>query len=115
MAADSSRIGGAVTERMIEVNGVEICTECFGDPIDPAILLVQGMGASMLWWEDEFCGMLAEAGRFVIRFDHRDTGRSTTYERGRPGYTGADMVADSVSVLDGYNVPAAHVIGVSAG
>src|SRR5207244_8082939 len=50
-----------------------------------------------------------------IRYDHRDTGRSVTYESGRPGYTGADMVADAVGVLDGSGVGAAHVVGVSAG
>ena len=104
-----------LTERMIEANGVELCTEAFGDPTDPAILLVMGIGASMLWWEDGFCRMLADAGRFVIRYDHRDTGRSVTYEPGRPGYTGADLVADAVGVLDGYGVRAAHVVGVSAG
>jgi pimeloyl-ACP methyl ester carboxylesterase len=74
-----------------------------------------GIGASMLWWEDDFCHMLAEGGRFVIRYDHRDTGRSITYERGRPGYTGADLVADAVGVLDAYGIPSAHVVGVSAG
>src|SRR5205807_3266400 len=52
---------------------------------------------------------------FVIRYDHRDTGRSGTYEPGRPGYTSTDLVADAVGVLDGYDVPAAHVVGVSAG
>ncbi len=104
-----------MTERMIEANGVELCTEPFGDPTDPATLLVMGVGGSMLWWEDGFCRMLADAGRFVIRYDHRDTGRSVTYAPGQPGYTGADMVADAIAVLDGYGVDAAHVVGVSAG
>jgi pimeloyl-ACP methyl ester carboxylesterase len=104
-----------VTERMIEANGVDLCTESFGDPADPPILLIMGIGASMLWWEDGFCRMLAEGGRFVIRYDHRDTGRSVTYERGRPGYTAADLVADAAGVLDAYGIPAAHVVGVSAG
>jgi len=73
-----------VGERLIEANGVELCTEPFGDPRDPPVLLVMGVGASMLWWEDDFCGLLAEGGRFVIRYDHRDTGRSVTYQPGRP-------------------------------
>jgi pimeloyl-ACP methyl ester carboxylesterase len=72
-------------EQMIEVNGVELCTESFGDPGDPPVLLIMGSGASMLWWEDGFCRMLAERGRFVIRYDHRDTGRSVTDPPGRPG------------------------------
>jgi pimeloyl-ACP methyl ester carboxylesterase len=94
---------------------VELCMESFGDPADPPVLLVMGTGASMLWWEEGFCRTLAEGGRFVLRYDHRDTGRSVTYEPGRPGYTGADLVGDAVSVLEAYNVSAAHVVGVSAG
>jgi len=100
---------------LIETDGVELCTESFGRRADPPILLIMGVGASMLWWEEGFCGLLAEGGRFVIRYDHRDTGRSDTYEPGRPEYTGADLVADSVGVLDAYAIAAAHVVGVSAG
>src|SRR6201987_5995916 len=65
----------------------------------------------MLWWEEGFCQLLAVAGRFVIRYDHRDTGRSVTYAPGRPGYTGADLVADAGGVLDGYPPPACHIVG----
>jgi pimeloyl-ACP methyl ester carboxylesterase len=104
-----------MAERMVEANGVELCVESFGDPADAPILLVMGIGASMLWWEDGFCQMLADGGRFVIRYDHRDTGRSVTYPPGRPGYTGADLTADAAGVLDAYGIPAAHVVGVSAG
>ena len=100
---------------MIETNRVELCTEAFGDRDDPPILLVMGIGGSMLWWEEGFCRMLAEARRFVIRYDHRDTGRSVTYELGHPGYTGTDLVADAAGVLDAYGIAAAHVVGVSAG
>jgi pimeloyl-ACP methyl ester carboxylesterase len=104
-----------VAERMIEANGVELCSEAFGDPQDPPILLIMGIGASMLWWEEGFCGMLADGGRFVIRYDHRDTGRSVTYKPGRPEYTGADLVADAAGVLDAYELAAGHIVGVSAG
>jgi pimeloyl-ACP methyl ester carboxylesterase len=104
-----------LAERMIEANGVELCTEAFGDSADAPILLIMGIGASMLWWEEDFCWMLAGAGRFVIRYDHRDTGRSVTYEPGRPEYPGADLTADAVGVLDGFGIPAAHLVGVSAG
>jgi pimeloyl-ACP methyl ester carboxylesterase len=104
-----------VTERMIEANRVTLCTEPFGDPSNAPILLVMGIGGSMLWWEEGFCHALADRGRFVIRYDHRDTGRSVTYEPGRPGYGGADLLADAVGVLDAYGLSAAHIVGVSAG
>lgn len=82
---------------------------------EPPVLLIMGTGASMLWWPEDFCRTLAEAGRFVIRYDHRDTGLSTTYPPGDPGYTGDDLVDDAVAVLDAYELDAAHLVGVSAG
>jgi pimeloyl-ACP methyl ester carboxylesterase len=99
----------------VEANGVELCTEAFGDPADPPVLLIQGMSGSMLWWEEGFCRMLAAGARFVIRYDHRDTGRSVTYEPGQPRYTTADLVADAAGVLGAYGLGAAHVVGVSMG
>jgi pimeloyl-ACP methyl ester carboxylesterase len=104
-----------MSERMIEANGAELCTEAFGERGDPPVLLIMGTGASMLWWEQGFCRLLAGCDRFVIRYDHRDTGRSVTYEPGRPEYTGADLVADAAGVLDAYGIRAAHLVGVSAG
>jgi pimeloyl-ACP methyl ester carboxylesterase len=104
-----------VAERMIEANGVELCTESFGRSADPPILLIMGIGASMLWWEDGFCRMLAGGGRFVFRYDHRGTGRSVCSEPGRPEYTSSDLIADAAGVLDAYGIPAAHVVGASAG
>jgi pimeloyl-ACP methyl ester carboxylesterase len=104
-----------VPERMIEANGVELCAEQFGDPDHAPVLLIQGIGASMLWWEEGFCRRLAGGGRFVIRYDHRDTGRSVAYEHGRPGYTGADLDADAVGVLEAFSLGSAHLVGVSAG
>lgn len=100
---------------MIEANGVELCTEGFGDPGDPPVLLVMGMSASMIWWEDAFCEKLADGRRRVIRYDHRDTGRSVTYPAGHPGYTASDLIADAAGVLDAYGLGAAHVVGMSMG
>jgi pimeloyl-ACP methyl ester carboxylesterase len=103
-----------MTERMINANGVDLCTESFGRPADPAILLIMG-GASMLWWEEDFCRLLADGSRYVIRYDLRDTGRSITYAPGSPGYTGSDLLDDAAGILDAYQIPAAHIVGVSAG
>jgi pimeloyl-ACP methyl ester carboxylesterase len=94
---------------------VDLCSEAFGDPSDAPILLIHGVGASMLWWDESFCRLLADRGRYVIRYDHRDTGRSATSEPGRPDYTGADLTADAARVLDDHDVPAASLVGVSAG
>jgi pimeloyl-ACP methyl ester carboxylesterase len=102
-------------QRIIEVNGVGLCVDTAGDAADPAILLIGGMGASMDWWEEEFCRRLAAGGRFVIRYDHRDTGRSVSYPAGAPGYTGADLAADAVGVLDAFGRRSAHLAGSSMG
>lgn len=102
-------------ERTIQANGVELCAEAFGNPAHPPILLMAGLGASMLWWDEELCRTLAGGGRFVIRYDQRDTGRSVTYPPGRPGYSGADLLGDALGVLDAFELPAAHLVGVSAG
>lgn len=97
-----------MTERMIEANGAQLCADTIGDPGDPPVLLVMGMSASLIWWEDEFCARLAGKRRFVIRYDHRDTGRSVTYAPGRPGYTASDLVTDAAGVLDAYDLAGAH-------
>jgi pimeloyl-ACP methyl ester carboxylesterase len=104
-----------VPERLIDVRGVQLCVEAYGDPDQPAILMIMGIGASMLWWEDGFCRPLADAGRFVIRYDHRDTGRSVSYPPGSPGYDAGDLVADPVGVLDALGIRAAHLVGASMG
>jgi pimeloyl-ACP methyl ester carboxylesterase len=93
----------------------EICSDTFGRRDDPAVLLIMGQMASMLWWPDEFCERLAGAGRFVIRYDNRDTGRSIGYEPGTATYTLDDMADDAVAVLDEHGVERAHVVGMSLG
>ncbi len=104
-----------MNERLIKVDGINLCTDSFGKPVNPAILLIMGAQSSLIWWEEEFCQRLADAGRFVIRYDNRDVGRSTTYEPGQPGYTFEDMADDAVRVLDAYKVEQAHIVGMSMG
>ena len=103
-------------ERMIKGNRIEICTDSFGDPAEPTILLVMGAGGSMLSWDDEFCQRLADNGRFVIRYDNRDTGKTTPLcPPGEPDYTLVDLADDAVAVLDAYQIDQAHFVGVSMG
>lgn len=104
-----------MNERLIQVDGIEICTDSFGKRENPAILLIMGAQSSMIWWEEQFCQCLADAGRFVIRYDNRDVGRSTSYEPGQPGYTFEDMADDAVRVLDAYQIERAHIVGMSMG
>lgn len=102
-------------EQMLAVNGIELCTETFGSPTDPPILLIGGKSASMDYWEDDFCAALAAGGRYVIRYDHRDTGRSTTWPAGKPDYTWRDLVADVPGLLDALGLDRAHLLGISMG
>jgi pimeloyl-ACP methyl ester carboxylesterase len=104
-----------MTERLMPVDGAELCVETFGDATDPAVLLVSGAAASMDMWETEFCGLLAAEGRYVIRYDHRDTGRSTTSPVGQPAYSAEDLTTDPVRVLDALGVDRAHLVGLSMG
>ena len=69
-------------EMMVPANGVDLCVETFGERTDPPLLLIAGGASAMDWWEDEFCRRLGAGGRFVIRYDHRDTGRSTSFPAG---------------------------------
>ncbi|MFD0549722.1 hypothetical protein ACFQ0X_11350 [Streptomyces rectiviolaceus] len=67
-----------MSERMVPSGDVELWSDDFGDPSHPAVLLVMGGNLSALGWPDEFARRIADGGRHVIRYDHRDTGRSTT-------------------------------------
>jgi pimeloyl-ACP methyl ester carboxylesterase len=110
--------------------GVELCYQTFGDPDDEPLLLVMGLGGPMTWWDPELCSRLAEAGFFVVRYDNRDTGRSTRLEgrvtrralvqaflgrRGSAPYTLDDMAADAFGLMDHLGWDSAHVVGVSMG
>jgi pimeloyl-ACP methyl ester carboxylesterase len=110
--------------------GVELCYQTFGSPDGDPLLLVMGLGGPMNWWDPELCTMLAEAGFHVVRFDNRDTGRSSrvpgrvsrtqlvTSFLGRGGkvpYTLSDMAADASGLMDHLGWDSAHVCGVSMG
>src|SRR4051795_8310339 len=69
-----------MAESICRVGDLDICYETFGDPADPAMLLIMGLGTQMLAWHEDFCDMLAGRGFFVIRHDNRDIGRSSRLE-----------------------------------
>ncbi|MBK7124558.1 MAG: alpha/beta hydrolase [Dehalococcoidia bacterium] len=110
-------------------NGIEICYDTFGQPANPALLLVMGLGGQMTAWEPDFCDALANAGFHVIRFDNRDTGLSTKMESAPPpdigkamtgdmssaSYTLWDMADDAVGLLDHLQLERAHIVGASMG
>ncbi len=111
-------------------SGLDLCYQTFGDRDDPPILLIMGLGGPMTWWTTEFCTMLADRGFFVIRFDNRDTGRSTKLRhhrvsrrdiftaylgRGEAPYRLEEMADDAVGLLDHLNLDAVHLVGVSMG
>src|SRR3954471_24296796 len=115
-------------EKTARVGDVELCYEPFGDPQDPAMVLVMGLGTQMLAWREDFCAQLAGRGFFVIRYDNRDIGRSTkararppttrqlvTRSRKAASYTLDDMAADGVGLLDALGIERAHVVGASMG
>ena len=104
-----------MSEKLIKTDGVELATQAFGKPADEPVLLVMGVMASMLWWPDAFCERLAAQGRYVIRYDNRDTGLSTTYAPGEAPYSFDDMADDAGRVLDAYGFRSAHIVGMSMG
>src|SRR5919106_474917 len=101
--------------RDIDTNGISLHSEAVGDPADPAVLLIMGAMSSAVWWPEEFCRRLAGRGRYVIRYDHRDTGGSTSHAPGRSSYSVEDLADDAVAVLDGYGLDRAHLVGMSLG
>jgi pimeloyl-ACP methyl ester carboxylesterase len=93
-------------------NGIELEYETFGDAAGPPLLLIAGLGAQMLSWDDDFCRLLASRGFHVIRFDNRDVGLSTWMEG---EYTLDEMAGDAAALLDALGIRSAHVVGASMG
>ena len=104
-----------MSERLIRVEGGELCIESFGLDTDPAVLLIGGMAQSMDWWDVELCQLLADGGRFVTRYDHRDTGRSSSSPVGSPSYSANDLDSDPLRILDALGIGRAHLVGMSMG
>jgi pimeloyl-ACP methyl ester carboxylesterase len=109
---------------------IELCYQTFGDAGNEPLLLIMGLAGPMTWWHSDFCELLASKGFFVIRYDNRDTGRSTKIrarvsrkhlvagflgKRTGAPYSLSDMASDAVGLLDHLGLDRAHVVGVSMG
>ncbi|WP_203336126.1 alpha/beta fold hydrolase [Nocardioides limicola] len=99
----------------LDLDHVSLAVDEFGDRGAPPVLLIAGATQSMDWWTPDFCELLAAEGLYVVRYDQRDTGRSTTSPPGRPDYTGIDLATDPLRILDALAVEAAHLVGLSMG
>ena len=104
-----------INELVVTAGDARIFSENIGEPDAPAVLLIMGAMASGVWWPREFCATLASRGRFVIRYDHRDTGRSTSYSPGVPAYSVETLADDALAVLNACGIYEAHVAGMSLG
>ncbi|MBD0694070.1 alpha/beta fold hydrolase [Streptomyces sp. CBMA123] len=105
----------ARAELIVDSGELRLWTERFGASDDPAVLMVMGTAAPGIGWPDELVDVLVAGGRQVIRYDHRDTGRSSCVDFTTHPYALADLAADATAVLDGHGVAAAHIVGASLG
>lgn len=114
-------------------NGIDICYEIFGDADAEPMLLIMGLGAQMVLWDDAFCEKLAARGFRVIRFDNRDIGKSSALRGGKrltalellklrlfripvaAPYKLRDMAEDTVGLMDALGIQSAHLVGASMG
>jgi pimeloyl-ACP methyl ester carboxylesterase len=110
-------------------NGIDLCFQEMGDRDGEPLLLIMGLATQMIAWDETFCGMLADRGFRVVRFDNRDIGRSTKLKaagvppradlmlgrRGRAAYLLRDMAADTVGLMDHLEIGSAHLAGASMG
>ncbi len=119
--------------QMAKSNGIELCYDIFGVPDAEPMVLIMGLGAQMVFWEDDFCRDLAGRGFRVIRFDNRDIGLSTKMSGGKPitpieflklrifkvppqsSYKLWDMAADVIGLMDALEIAKAHIVGLSMG
>ena len=117
-----------MNEQFADLGDITICYETFGDPADPTLLLVMGLATQMLGWPEDFCRELAGRGFHVVRYDNRDSGRSTHVKAPPPtlaqlalrspkgaSYRLADMADDAAGLLAHLGVESAHVVGASMG
>jgi len=119
--------------QIVRANGIDLCYEIFGDADAEPMLLIMGLGAQMIHWDDDFCRQLAGRGFRVIRFDNRDIGKSGKLSGGKKltpiellklrflkipvaaPYKLSDMAQDTVGLMDAMKIKSAHLVGASMG
>ena len=119
--------------QIARANGIELCYEIFGEADAEPMLLIMGLGAQMIHWDDDFCRQLAGRGFRVIRFDNRDIGKSSKLSGGKrlspvellklrflkipvaAPYKLRDMAEDVIGLMDALQIPSAHLVGASMG
>jgi pimeloyl-ACP methyl ester carboxylesterase len=102
-------------EKFVGVDDLHLWTESFGDANRPAVLLIMGGMHQGIMWPDEFCTEIAQDGYYVIRYDHRDTGQSSSVDFTKHPYSLDDLARDALMILDGYGIQEAHLVGISMG
>jgi pimeloyl-ACP methyl ester carboxylesterase len=120
-------------QKIARANGIDICYEIFGEPTAEPMLLIMGLGAQMVLWDDAFCEQLAARGFRVIRFDNRDIGQSGKMTGGKrltpiellklrflkipvaAPYRIIDMACDTTGLMDVLGIKSAHLVGASMG
>ena len=119
--------------QMARTNGIDLCYEIFGAADAEPLVLIMGLAAQMIHWDDDFCRQLAQRGFRVIRFDNRDIGKSSKMTGGKPlkplellklrflkipvaaPYKLSDMADDVVGLMDVLGIKSAHLVGASMG
>ena len=104
-----------MVEQLCDLGDVTLCYESVGEESAPTLLLLSGACESMDGWDPDWCRELAAGGRRVVRYDHRDTGRSTTWPAGRPTYPAEALTSDPLRLLDALGVERVHLVGLSMG
>jgi len=112
----------------VEANGLQFEYDTFGEAGASPLVLIMGLGAQMISWDEEFCGLLAGRGFHVTRFDNRDVGLSTRLDHlgtrelsavldgtEQPPYRLEDLADDTAAIMDALGIEAAHVVGASMG
>jgi len=103
------------SEKFVGSDELQLWAESFGDANRSAVLLIMGGMHQGIMWPDEFCTEIAQDGYYVIRYDHRDTGQSSSVEFTKHPYSLDDLARDALMILDGYGIQEAHLIGTSMG